>query len=107
LKGRQVEQGCIFHTDRGIEHTAYRFNAALQKEGFVQSFNRPGGCTDNAHVESFFYTMKPALFRERKFQNEKELRYALNRYINHLSNKKRLHSGMGYNTPVKYERMVA
>jgi transposase InsO family protein len=62
LKGRRF--------GRGIEYTAHRFKAALQKVGFVQSFNRPGVCTDNAHVESFFHTMKAELISGRKFQIE-------------------------------------
>jgi transposase InsO family protein len=83
------------------------FKNALLKEGFVYSFNRPGVCTDNARIESFFHSIKAELIRGRKFQNEKELRYALDRCINHFYNKKRLHSGIGYNAPAEYERMVA
>ena len=107
LKKRQASPGCLFHTDRGIEYTAYRFKDTVIAHGLKPSFNRPGFCTDNAHMESFFHTLKGELIRGRTFHSEKELRYALNRYINHFYNNKRLHSGIGYHAPVKYERMAA
>ena len=107
LKERQVAPGCLFHTDRGIEYTAHRFKEAIMEKGFSPSFNRPGFCTDNAHMESFFHSMKGELIRGRVFRSEKELRYALNQYINHFYNHKRLHSGIGYHAPAEYERMAA
>jgi len=107
LKERQVTPGCLFHTDRGIEYTAHRFKEAIMEQGFSPSFNRPGFCTDNAHMESFFHSMKGELIRGRAFYSEKELRYALNQYINHFYNHKRLHSGIGYHAPAEYERMAA
>jgi len=107
LKKREVAPGCLFHTDRGIEYTAYRFRDAVMAQGFSPSFNRPGYCTDNAHMESFFHTLKGELIRGRVFRGEKELRYALNQYINHFYNHKRLHSGIGYHAPAEYERMAA
>ena len=107
LKKRQVAPGCLFHTDRGIEYTGFRFRDAVTAQGFSPSFNRPGYCTDNAHMESFFHTLKGELIRGRRFHNEKELRYALHQYINHFYNRKRLHSGIEYHAPAEYERMAA
>jgi len=107
VRGRDLEGVKIFHTDRGIEYTAYKFRNAVEKHGFNSSFNRPGKCTDNAHMESFFHTLKAELIRGRVFQSEDELRYALNSYINQFYNHKRLHSGIGYHAPAEYERMAA
>ncbi len=101
------EDGMIFHTDRGIEYTAHRFRKELKKHGIRASVNRLGQCTDNAHIESFFHTLKTELIRGRNFQSEKELRKALNSYINQFYNHKRLHSGIGYMAPAIYEAMVA
>lgn len=107
IKGRDLTGVKLFHTDRGIEYTAFRFRDELKKYGFQPSFNRPGMCTDNAHMESFFHTLKAELIRGRVFRSENELRYALNSYINQFYNHKRLHSGIGYHAPVEYERMAA
>ncbi len=97
----------IFHTDRGIEYTAFRFQDMLKKHGISHSVNRPGCCTDNAHMESFFHTLKAELIRGIMFENESELRYALNSYINQFYNHKRMHSGIGYVSPSVYEKRVA
>ena len=97
----------IFHTDRGIEFAAFRFRDVLRDHGIKASLNRPGVCTDNAHMESFFHSMKAELIRGRTFHNEQELRYSLNSYINQFYNHKRLHSGIGYCPPSEFEQMVA
>ena len=90
----------IFHTDRGIEYTAYRYQAALKHHGIKSSLNRPGQCTDNAHMESFFHSLKGELIRGRQFESEQSLRRALNSYINQFYNYQRLHSGTGYHPPL-------
>lgn len=106
LKGRCPEKDMIFHTDRGIEFAAFRFRDTLLKHGIRASLNRPGHCTDNAHMESFFHSLKVELIRGRKFNGEKELRSSLNSYINQFYNHKRLHSGIGYYSPVEYEKLT-
>jgi len=107
IKERQPDQGLIFHTDRGIEFTGKVFRQELRKHGIKESVNRLGYCTDNGHMESYFHTLKAELIRGRKFNSMAELRYALNSYINHFYNKKRLHSGIGYCSPIEYEKMAA
>jgi len=107
IKDRQPDKGLIFHTDRGIEFTGKVFRQELKKHGLKESVNRLGYCTDNGHMESYFHTLKAELIRGRKFKSMSELRYALNSYINHFYNKKRLHSGIGYCSPIEYEKMVA
>jgi len=106
LKGRRPEKDMIFHTDRGIEFAAFRFQDKLQKHGIRPSLNRPGHCTDNAHMESFFHSLKVELIRGRKFNCEQELRSSLNSYINQFYNHKRLHSGIGYYSPAEYEKLT-
>lgn len=58
-------------------------------------------------MESFFHSLKAELIRGRMFKSEKELRLALNGYINQFYNHQRLHSGIGYQPPAIYERMLA
>ena len=103
LKKRIPKKGLIFHTDRGAEYVNHRFRAMLKQHGMLVSVNRPGQCTDNAHVESFFHSLKAELIRERHFNSVKQLRYALSRYLGHFYNRQRLHSGIGYCSPVEYE----
>jgi len=107
LKNRTPEKEMIFHTDRGIEYAAYRYQDELIKHGIRHSVNRLGYCTDNAHMESFFHSLKAELIRGRVFKSEQELRYSLNSYINQFYNHKRLHSGIGYLPPAEFERIAA
>jgi len=107
IRQRQPDEGLIFHTDRGIEFTGKGFRDVLIKHNFKPSVNRLGFCTDNGHMESYFHSLKAELIRGRKFNSMKDLRYALNSYINHFYNKKRLHSGIGYCSPMEYEKIAA
>ena len=107
LRYRHVEPGLIFHTDRGSEYCAYLFQGELSKAGIKPSMNRAGYMTDNAHMESFYHSMKTECVKEAEFKNERELRMILSRYIDHYYNVKRMHSGIGYTSPEKYEKMAA
>jgi transposase InsO family protein len=104
---RKPMPGLIFHTDRGIEFMAYAVQAELAKYGLERSYNRLGCCTDNAHMESFYHSLKGELVRGRQFANEQELRTALASYINRFYNQERLHSGIEYMSPIDYERQAA
>lgn len=79
----------------------------LERHGIRCSMNRPGRCTDNGHMESFFHSMKAELIHGEEFRNERELRLALSGYINQFYNRSRLHSALGYLSPVEFERMAA
>ena len=107
MRQRNGQTPEIFHTDRGIEYTAYRYQDALKKHGMLSSYNRPGYCTDNAHMESFYHSLKAEVIRGRCYESESKLRLALNQYINHFYNHKRLHSALGYQPPAVYEKIAA
>jgi transposase InsO family protein len=99
---RHPRPGIIFHTDRGIEYAAYVFRARLAWLGFVQSMNWPREVTDNAHMESFFHSMKTDVVHGVTLASPDELGRLLRSYIPYY-NRVRLHSGLGYRSPVDYE----
>jgi len=107
LKKRNYPTGTIFHTDRGIEYISNDFQKMLTKYGFKHSLNRPGHCTDNAFMESFFHSLKAELIRGNTYHRTCELRKALSDYINKFYNTTRLHSGLNYMSPIEYERREA
>jgi transposase InsO family protein len=53
LQTRQPKSNMLFHSDRGSEYAAQAFREVLKQYGITPSMNRPGHCTDNAHIESF------------------------------------------------------
>lgn len=58
FKVRGHAKGLMFHSDLGIQYTAYSFYRMLQDESIAQSFSRPGNPLDNGVSESFFATYK-------------------------------------------------
>jgi len=107
LKRRRPPPGLIFHSDRGVEYRGEVFQKILKLRGISHSLNRSGHCTDNAHMESFFHSLKAELIRGRRYVSEGQLRYDLVKYLNQFYNKKRLHSGIGYHSPMEYEQLAA
>ncbi len=67
--------------------------------------NRPGQCTDNAEVESFFKTLKGELLHATSFVTMRQLRKHIKDYIEGFYNSQRLHSGLGYRTPLEFEEI--
>lgn len=107
LRKNRNTDGLILHTDRGVEFTGYKFQDALAEAGIKHSVNRPGHCTDNAYMESFYHTLKGELIRKSVFDGMDGLRRSLARYINQFYNMVRLHSGIGYCSPIEFEQMAA
>jgi len=107
LTHREVKPGLLFHSDRGAEYGAYLFQDELARAGMRPSMNRPRHMTDNAHVESFFKTMKTETFHGLVFESVTQLRMTLAWYIDSYYNTNRLHSSLGFNTPDEYESKAA
>lgn len=107
LKKRGFPTDVIFHTDRGVEFAAHDFQEVLCRHQFKHSVNRPGHCTDNAYMESFYHSLKAELIRETTFGCVKELRKGIGRYVNGFYNSLRLHSGLNYMSPIEFEAMAA
>jgi transposase InsO family protein len=106
LKRRRPKPGLIFHSDRGSEYSALELRQRLTQLGIRQSMTRGGSPADNAHMESFFHTLKADVVHGVAFLDDRQLRSCLRRYV-HYYNHQRLHSSLGYRSPVEYEKWVA
>jgi putative transposase len=104
---RHVEAGLIFHSDRGSEYGAKRYQQALADSGIVSSMNRVGVMNNNVYIETFFQTFKTECFKGIDFRSVKELREVIAEYLDDYYNTRRHHSALGYKTPSDYERMAA
>lgn len=103
---RKPASRLIFHSDRGIEYTQFAYQARLAALGIQQSAKRATGFGDNAFIESFFHSMKSDVIRGLRFQNDALLLDVLKRYIRRY-NAHRLHSSLGFKSPIDYERLAA
>ena len=102
---RRGVRGVIFHSDRGSEYMGRRFCRHVARLGFLQSASARGP-SDNAHMESFFHTLKAELTRGVVFADERQLRTAIRSYM-HYYNTTRLHSSLHYRSPLAFEREAA
>jgi transposase InsO family protein len=106
LRRRRPEKGLIFHSDRGSEFLGSALRDCLEKHGVHQSVTRGGSPDENAHMESFFHSLKADVIHGERFNSVKDLRRELHRYVCYY-NRKRLHSALSYQSPVDYEQGVA
>jgi transposase InsO family protein len=102
LRRRRPPAGLIFHSDRGSEFLGTVFRTCLVTHGVQQSMTGGGAPGENAHMESFFHSLKADMIHGRSFQTVTELRQQLRRYLPYY-NHQRLHSALDYQSPVDYE----
>ena len=106
LRRRHPPAGLIFHSDRGSEFLGTMFRARLTAGGVQQSMTRGGAPGENAHMESFFHSLKADVIHGRSFPSVTALRHQLRGYVRYY-NHQRLHSALDYQSPVDYERGAA
>ncbi len=107
IKKRKPKGSLMLHTDRGVEYRGNLYQRVLKRRGIAHSLSRAGKCTDNAHMESFFHSMKAEVIRGNIFKTDEQLRTTLGSYINKYYNAVRLHSGINYCSPMEYEAIAA
>lgn len=107
ISARGTAPGLMFHSDRGVEYAAHRYQGLLQAHSIVPSMSRPYTSQDNAHMESFFHSLKAELLHRREIASEGELIAVLAGYIDRFYNVRRLHSSLGYHSPIEFEQLVS
>jgi transposase InsO family protein len=106
LRRRQPAADLIFHSDRGSEFQGMPVRTRLAASGVRQRMTRGGAPGENAHMESFFHSLKADVIHGRAFSAVTELRQQLRRYVRYY-NHQRPHSALAYQSPVDYERRAA
>ena len=106
VRGRRPAAGCLLHSDRGSQYASAAYRARLTQAGLVASMSRAGNCYDNAAMESFWGKLKTELVHRRKFASPAEARTAIFEHVEVFYNRRRLHSALGFMSPVDFENQT-
>lgn len=104
LQRRHPPAGLLHHSDRGSQYASFDYQALLDAHQLQVSMSRTGNCYDNAMMESFFATLKVECVADQVFVSRAEAKMVLFEYMEVYYNRQRLHSSLGYLTPVEYEQ---
>jgi putative transposase len=105
IRERRPGQGLIHHSDQGSQYTDSSYQALLKEHQVQASMNGVGTWYDNAPMESFFATLKNERAHQAVYRTRDEARVDLFYYIEGWYNRWRLHSSLGYLSPVAYEQL--
>jgi len=94
----------MHHSDRGVQYASQLFRNTLKSHNVTPSMSRKANCYDNAAMESFFATLKTECFQDKIPKNRAEARALLFDYIETFYNPKRIHSALGYLSPMEFEK---
>jgi putative transposase len=103
ISRRHPPPGLIVHSDRGAQFASGAYRQVLAAHALVASMSRKGNCYDNAFIESFWSSLKYETVYRHKFATRTEARTALFDYIESFYNRTRLHSSLGYLSPINFE----
>jgi len=96
-------KGLIHHSDQGCQYTSKAYRKLLEDSNMVGSMSRVGTPYDNAPMESFFQTLKTECLYKHTMSSIEQLNQILRYWIDDYYNRRRLHSALGYKSPLSYE----
>ncbi len=94
--------GLVFHSDRGSQYRSQKYQNILNEYQITGSMSKPGYPYDNSCMESFFASMKKEFISRKEYDTIEEVKQDVFYYIELFYNRKRLHSSLGYLSPVSY-----
>jgi putative transposase len=103
---RTSVRGLLHHSDRGCQYGSTQFRRSLKLRGITQSMSRRANCYDNAAMESFWATLKTECFAETIPATHAQANSMIFDYIETFYNPVRLHSSLGYQSPLTFEQTI-
>lgn len=100
---RKPPKGLLHHSDRGSQYASYDYRDRLESYGMQASMSRKGNCWDNAPMERFFRSLKSERIAHYRFFTRDAAKNEILDYIT-FYNSIRLHSTLGYLSPMEYEK---
>ena len=107
ILSRQPPPGLVHHSDRGVQYACADYVRTLWDHQILPSMSRPGNPYDNAACESFLKTLKREEIYANHYQDLEHLLEGIGWFIEGYYNRMRLHSALGYRSPVEFEEQAA
>ena len=107
LELREPTAGLVHHSDRGVQYASRAYRERLEEHGIEGSMCRQGNPYDNAKVESFFKTLKHEEIFANDYRTLADVVDRLPHFLEHVYNRRRLHSSLGYMPPEEFEEVHA
>ena len=93
----------VHHSDRGVQYACAEYTGLLQTQGIAASMSRVGNPYDNAKAERFIRTLKSEEIDGTRYRDHRDAAGHIGAFIDQVYNRQRLHSALGYQTPVAFE----
>jgi len=106
LGRRRPAPGLLHHSDRGCQYASEAYRAELAAHGLVASMSRTGNPYDNAAMESFYATLKTECLHSQPLASPADTQAQVFEFLEAFYNRQRLHSALGYKTPVDFEQQL-
>ena len=104
---RRPRAGLVHHSDRGVQYASQAYRSRLAAHRIRGSMSRRGNPYDNAHVESFFKTLKHEEIFANDYSTIDDVADRLPHFLEEVYNRRRLHSSLGYMPPEEFESIHA
>ncbi len=104
VAARQPGPGLVHHSDRGIQYASQDYVSLLNQHQMTPSMSRPANPYDNAMCESFMKTLKQEEIYCREYGDLEDMEVHMEEFLDRYYNGQRLHSALGYRTPVEFEQ---
>jgi transposase InsO family protein len=100
---RKPAAGLIMHSDRGSQYASASHRQLIKDYRMIQSMSRRANCWDNSAMESFFKTLKVERTHLLRYDTRALAKLDIVDWIEGFYNHRRMHSSIGYKTPVNAE----
>jgi putative transposase len=103
LGRRRPQAGLLHHSDRGVQYASDAYQSVLKAAGMTVSMSRKGNCWDNSVMERFWGSLKSERTDGKVYRTREEAKADVINYFEMFYNCKRLHSTLGYVSPMQFE----
>lgn len=105
IKSRKPLPGLICHSDKGSQFRSSLYRKILTENHFIYSYTSLNhSCDENAAQESFHASLKKEWLSTRTLYHYEDAFKHIFDYIEGFYNPKRIHSSLGYLSPISFEK---